>query len=333
VSAFDEILKRHRKRIIERESATFAELLSEYSVLQKTLARQLAEIRKLIKEKRDSGEPIGPSWVYRERRLKALIDQVKTEIERFGGTVARVTTREQRAAVEIAADHVLETVSAIANDKSAGIGSMLPRRSIETAIGAMGDGSPILEYWNKNLAPAVVEKLRSEIINAVATGMSTDVLARRMMAAGDITRTRALMYARTEVNRIRREATRSIYQDNSDVITGWEWVAAKSPRTCPACLSLDGTVYELNQPFPQHINCRCTMIPVIDGVKRPKRTLGSEWFEQQPDDVKEQIVGKEAFAAMKRGEIGIKDLVGWATSKEFGKRVYTKSLTKVLAGK
>jgi hypothetical protein len=40
------------------------------------------------------------------------------------------------------------------------------------------------------------------------------------------------------------------------------------------------------------------MIPVIDGVQRPPRQLGSDWFDDQSDEVKAQILGKEAFAAV-----------------------------------
>lgn len=336
MSAFDDLLKSHRRRIIDREAAAFRELLAEYSDLQRSLKRQLAEIQKLIKEKRDAGEVLGPSWAYRERRLKALLDQIGVEIERFGGTVARVTTREQRAAVRIAFDQVKETVAAVAGPSSAvssSIGTMLPTRAIENAIGLMGNGSPIFEYWASQMAPAVVEKLRAQIINAVATGMDLRKLARQLEDTGNITKTRALAMARTEVNRIRRETTRQIFEENSDVIKGWEWVASNSPRTCAVCLALDGRVFPVKTPFPQHINCRCTLIAVIDGVERPKRTLGSEWFAKQPLDVQEHILGQDGAAAYRRGEVELKDFIGMRPDKRWGKSVFTKSLIKVLAGK
>lgn len=332
MSAFDELLRKHRKRIIDREKTAFAELLAEYSNLQRTLKRQLAEIQKLIKEKRESGGPIGRSWIYRERRLRALLDQIGGEIERFGRTVSRITTREQRAAVNIAFDQVKETVAATAG-QTGSIGTVLPTRAIENAIGLMGDGSPIFDYWASKMAPAVVEKMREQLINAVATGMGLRQLARQLEATGDITRTRALAMARTEVNRVRRESTRQILEENSDVFTGWEWVASKSPRTCAVCLALDGKVFALDKPFPQHINCRCTLIAVIDGVDRPPRQLGSEWFDEQPYEVWEKALGVEGAEAFERGDVTLKDFIGWRTDKHFGKSVYKKPLIKVLAGK
>ena len=99
------------------------------------------------------------------------------------------------------------------------------------------------------------------------------------------------------------------------------------------CLAMDGSVHKLDEPFPQHINCRCTMIAVIIGVERPPRTLGSDWFEDQSDDVKAEILGDDAFAAYSRGEVTLKDFVGWRNSREFGKSVYTKPLSSILMNK
>lgn len=331
MSVLDELLKRHRKRIIEREEAAFRELLSVYSELQRDLNSQYKQIQKMIEDARAAGEEISPSWAVRSRRLRSLIDQVKTQVERFGGRVTGIVSREQEAAITIAANQTRDVLSVVSGQPSVA-GSLLPPRVVENAVGMMGDGSPMISYFEKTFAPAVAEKLRSEIIKASALGTDFNTIARRLMAAGDITRYRALAMARTEVNRVRRATTLEIYRENPNII-GWEWVAAKSERTCPVCLALDGKVFDVKDPFPQHINCRCTMIPVIRGVERPPRTLGAEWFARQPDEIKEKILGVDAAGAYARGEVELKDFVGYATSKEFGKRVYTRKLADALQRK
>ena len=330
MSVLDDLLKAHRKRIIEREEATFREMLSVYADLQKDLTLQYKAIQKLMDEARAAGEEITPSWIARSRRLKALIDQVKTEIVRFGGKVTGIVSREQRSAISIAANQTREVINVLSPADA--IGSLLPTRTIENAIGMMGDGSPMLAYFEKTFAPAVAEKLRSEIVRAAALGTDFRTIARRLVEAGDITRHRALTMARTEVNRVRRATTLEAYRENQN-ITGWEWVAAKSERTCVVCLALDGKIFAIKNGFPQHINCRCTMIPVIKGVTRPPRELGREWFERQSDAVKEKILGVDGLAAYKEGLVTLKDFVGWKNSKEFGRSVYTKPLNQILAGK
>ncbi|MFZ1719975.1 MAG: phage minor head protein [Candidatus Moraniibacteriota bacterium] len=333
MSVLDDLLKQHRRRIIAREEAAFRELLSVYRELQRDLDRQYKEIQKLMADSAASGEEISRSWVARSRRLAELIDQVKSQIVRFGGQVTGVVSREQLAAISISGEQTADAVKAIVGSRQLAVGSLLPTRAIENAVGMMGDGSPMIAYFEKTFAPAVAAALRSELARAVAMGTDFNTIARRLMAAGDITRWRALPMARTEVNRVRRATTLETYRENSDVFTGWEWVANKSPRTCPVCLALDGRIFELKDEFPQHVNCRCTLIPVIAGVTRPKRELGAEWFARQTDEVKEKIIGVEALEAYARGDIELKDFVGWRNSKEFGRSVYTKKLADVLMNK
>lgn len=337
-SALDETLKKHRQRIIEREELAFREMLAAYDGIARELRGEIRKLQEKVDAAKAAGERISPSWFSREQRLKSLLEQVERQIVRFGSTAAQIIEREQRAAIRIAVEQANETFRIVngtngTDGTNTTLGATLNRRVVENAVGAMGDGSPILNYFEKNLAPAVAEKLRSEIVRAAALGTDFRTIANRLMAAGDITRHRALSTARTEVNRIRRETTRQIYEENSDVITGWEWVAAKSSRTCPVCLALDGRIFKLEEPFPNHINCRCVMIPVIDGVERPRRTLGADWFDRQPDDVKEKILGKLGAAAYNDGQIRMEDFIGWRNSKEFGRSVYTKPLAKVLADK
>jgi len=330
MSVLDDLLTTHRRRIIEREEATFRELLAVYRELQKDLKLQYKEIEKLIADARQRGQEITPGWVAKSRRLKALLDQIKIEIIRFGGRVTGVVSREQQAAIAIAVNQARDQLSVVGRQPS--VGSLLPTRTIENAVGMMGDGSPMIAYFEKTFAPAVAEKLRSELVRAAALGTDFRTIARRLTEAGDITRHRALTMARTEVNRVRRATTLEVYRENPDII-GWEWVAAKSERTCPVCLALDGQIFDIKEPFPQHINCRCTMIAVIKGVTRPTLETGAEWFARQSDEVKAKIIGVDGLAAYKEGLITLKDFVGFRNHKEFGKSVYTKPLVTVLAGK
>jgi SPP1 gp7 family putative phage head morphogenesis protein len=333
MSALDDLLKAHRKRIIDREEAAFREMLAVYRSLRQDLNKQYKAIEKEIMDAQAAGVEISPSWLSRSRRLKAMLAQVQAEIVRFGGRVTNIVSREQKEAINIAVDHAREVIELTSPGTPINLGSTLNARAVENAVGMMGDGSPMTAYFEKTFAPAVAEALRSEIVKAAALGTDFNTIARRLVKTGDITRSRALTMARTEVNRVRRATTLQLYRENDDVFEGWEWVAAKGPRTCPVCLALDGRIFKLKDEFPQHINCRCTLIPVIIGVMRPPRELGAEWFDRQPDDVKENILGVDGLAAYKEGLVQLKDFVGYATSKEFGRRVYTRPLIQVLAEK
>ncbi|NMS25224.1 phage minor head protein, partial [Vibrio parahaemolyticus] len=100
--------------------------------------------------------------------------------------------------------------------------------------------------------PEVAETLRKELIKAAALGTNYNQISRKLLQTAQISKQRAMMITRTEVNRLRRETTRQIYERNSKHIEAWEWLAVKSAKTCILCLAMDGKIFELKKPFPQH---------------------------------------------------------------------------------
>lgn len=75
------------------------------------------------------------------------------------------------------------------------------------------------------------------------------------------------------------------------------------------------------------------MIAVIIDLPRRPRTIGQDWFENQPDDVKENILGKEGFLAYQEHGLALNDFVAFRNDKRFGKSVTRKPLAKILADK
>lgn len=335
MSALDEHLKKHRKKIIDREEKTFREMLSAYAEIEKELEKSYKKLQKQIEAAQEGGETISPSWFYREKRLKKLLAQVQEQITRFGGKAIKIIEREQRAAIQIAISQSAETfIFQTSNQgKEYDFSTQISPRTIETAVGMMGDGSPLAEYFEQTLAPVVAERIKSEVIKAAAIGTDFRTIGKRLQEAGNITKYRALSSARSEVNRVRRSATLETYRNNEDILEGWEWVASKSRRTCILCISLDGRIFKLKDEFPQHVNCRCSLIPVIKNLPRRPRIIGSDWFDGQSDEIKTEILGKESFAAYQKGDVELKDFVGWKNDKRFGRSVYRKPLAKVLADK
>lgn len=333
MSALDDHLNKHRKRMLDRDRKTLAEVRRAYEQIERDLRRDYERLIKQIEEAKAAGETISPAWLYRERRLTLLMEQVKRRIEQFGRRATAITTDAQIAAIRMARDEALDIIQLLKPDEqNLIIGATLPTRAIDDAIGMIGDGSPILDYYREQLAPEVARAVRDQVIGTVATGGSIETLAAKLIAAGKITELRARIVARTETLRIRREAARREYMQ-IDGVEEWEWVASKSLRTCPACLALDGTRFKIDRPFPQHINCRCTIIPVVPGVER-KRTLGRDWFDSLPQEQQAKIIGKQAAEAYSRGEVELKDFVGWRNHKVFGRSVRTRSLGEILsAGK
>lgn len=71
---------------------------------------------------------------------------------------------------------------------------------------------------------------------------------------------------RTSVMDYSNAGALEIYKQNTDILSGYQWITARDERVCPTCLALANTVYNVNDVFrpPRHPNCRCTTIPVIN---------------------------------------------------------------------
>jgi len=95
------------------------------------------------------------------------------------------------------------------------------------------------------------------------------------------------MIARTEILRASNLGALAVYEENADILSGWEWTATKDERTCPICGAMDGKRFKFNDPQLQppsgsHPGCRCTIVPVLKDERLMDEVAGvretySEW--------------------------------------------------------
>ena len=90
---------------------------------------------------------------------------------------------------------------------------------------------------------------------------------------------RTLLITRTEIMRASNLGALSIYEDNQDILAGWEWVATRDEHTCTICRALDSKVFSFDdpqQPPPSgsHPGCRCTIVPVLIDTDLMDRVSG-----------------------------------------------------------
>jgi hypothetical protein len=66
------------------------------------------------------------------------------------------------------------------------------------------------------------------------------------------------------------------------------------------------------------------------GYTPPARELGAQWFEKQPDEVKQAMMSKVAFEAYQKGEVTLQDFVGIKRSRVWGETRYERSFKDAL---
>ena len=149
-------------------------------------------------------------------------------------------------------------------------------------------------------------------------GLTTRQIIKNVVGDGglaDISLRNAKSIAHTAVMHIATEARFATYQENDDVVIGYEWVSTLDSRTSPICRARDSQVFLFTDKFqpkpPAHINCRSSTSPKLspefdifdegatraskgaDGGKQVSADLSYySWLKQQPAAYQDEILGK-----------------------------------------
>ena len=135
------------------------------------------------------------------------------------------------------------------------------------------------EQWAAAKAGALVKGIgqttRGQLRGVVEGGLRDGKNVRQI--AEDIQRTmkgasdaRAATIARTEVQQAANQGAR--HQYIVEHIEQMQWWTSMDERVCPQCEDLNGEIVGVEEVFsdgsdtpPAHANCRCTILPVVDG--------------------------------------------------------------------
>lgn len=167
------------------------------------------------------------------------------------------------------------------------------------------------------LPAQVTAGVKQELIRGVATGTNPERVATILIDRfgtrfnGGLWRARTI--ARTEMLSATRDAALASRQANRAVISGWQWMCSMSARTCPACLSMNGRTFDIDEPGPLDHPCgRCTAVPVTKSWKElgidadePESQFpdAQAWFKNQTPKVQQQIMGKARLDALNKGRL------------------------------
>lgn len=308
---------------MRHDAEALRDITTAYDRLVTSLQLTVSDLGAQTQRARAAGQTINTAWLFRERRLKRLLDQAEQQLATFTTQLNARLTNDQRAAVTLAQEHANQLLSATDVEITF---TRLPTAAIETIVGFSGDGSPLTKLLNQIPGDATA-RIRETLIAGLATGQNPRQTARQISNALQGNLARAHTIARTETLRAYREASRQTAKAAG--VDRWEWIASKSQRTCLACLAMDGRIFSIEKPQPNHPNCRCTVLYLPPGYGPPARETGAQWFQKQPDEVKATMMSKVAFEAYQKGEIKLQDFIGIRRSKVWGETRFELSLKEI----
>jgi hypothetical protein len=350
-----QVAQQFKEQLEQRDEAMMRIMARSWLRVHEALNDRLDLLVRAVLDMVNSGERITSSKLYRMEHYQVLLIQLRAEIEAYSTFAEYTIITGQEELAEQGSEDARALLGATYQDAKAiaPTFSRLPREAITLMVGTTTNGSPLRTLLEKAY-PDAVEGITKTLVQATALGINPRRTARAMALeilgpavdrrtkeyltlSNEAKRSldqglnRALVIARTEQNRVYREASRATYI-KSGVVRGYRRLAAHQPRTCMACIIADGTFYELSQDFEDHPNGRCTLIPVVKTLKNIEWEFGKQWFLKQSPETQKAMMGIGTYNSWKEGKFELDSLITRKHSDEWGNSLQVTPL-KVLLGK
>lgn len=298
-------MRQFKAELLRQEAVQMRAMAARWLNVERRLqGRMDALALEMVQIKRDGGT-VSREMLINQQRYRDLMAQVQVELRVYSDYAERTIEDRQRQMARLGIYHGEQAIRA--GGIQAGF-NRLPIEAVEHMVGFTGANTPLGQLiagtW-----PAASDGITQALIDGVALGLNPRDTARNMARASTASLDRMMTIARTEQLRTYRTANLESYRA-SGVVSGYKRLAAHDRRTCAACIMSEGTFYDLNEDLmPTHPNCRCTLVPVVQGFPEPKWLGGQEWFEQQDQETQVSILGKERYYRWQNGNFDLGELV------------------------
>lgn len=326
-----QVIRRHKLALLTREQAQMRQMARSWLEIEAALESRIMALTLELQTMIDAGQTVTQAKILRLERYRSLLRQTRVEIGKYVDYAADLIGRGQAEMAELALLHAAEAIQT--SYQAAGVVGayfdLLPVSSVEAMVGLAGDGSTLKAYLSQ-VYPNAAEGMTQALIDGIARGKNPRVIAQAMRDGLGVGLNQALTVARTEQLRVYRETSRMQYEE-SGVVEGYKRISARDERVCAACLMADdGTIYPLGFAFEEHPQGRCTLVPVVSGLPEVTWTSGQEWFEGQPPEVQESILGQGHFEAWQEGYFNLSDVVTRRFDETWGGALVVTPLNKLV---
>lgn len=298
------VMRQFKRDLLRLERAQLRDMAQRWLTVERRLQAQIDALALEMADRRRDGRTITAEMLLNERRYRELLVQLTQELERYSDYAERTITDRQRQLARLGIDHAENALTV--QGVSAGF-NRLPVESVEAMAGLAGNGAPLRQLLAQSW-PLAADGLTNELVTGVALGYNPRKVARLMAQGATGSLDRMMVIARTEQLRVYRFANRESYR-TSGVVTGYKRLATHDSRVCAACLMDEGTLYEVGEEMPEHPQGRCTMVPVVEGMRQPTWTAGADWFVQQSPARQQAILGQGRYSAWQAGDFDLDAVV------------------------
>lgn len=272
--------KKNEKALDRLEKQYERELIRAYQLSLKELRGKIANLY----EKTDG------DWVKAQRlnRLTKLEKEIAREIGKVTGKNAQTLKRGMMDAYE---ESYYRTAFVLSSEVSSDLGfAMLQKDLVEKAIQNPLDRVGFLQR-NRENQQRLTRQLREQLTQGLIQGESYGRTSKRIKDRMDVGAANALRIARTEMHRTRQQGKLDSMEEGAraGIVLKKQWVSSLDGETRESHQDLDGEQIDLDKDFEgeegsgpapglfgvasEDINCRCTMIEVVDGFEPVQRRV------------------------------------------------------------
>ncbi|MBE4722853.1 minor capsid protein [Acinetobacter baumannii] len=291
-----EVLTQHQAYLFRASSQSVNELLTIFND-ESTL--MLAKLRDLLDELNDSEKAALAAGLYTTANLKEIRDLIS------GWHTSLTSSLPEAFAVSAAAMAVYE-----ANYTAKLYGGKIKKPNGEKLFTAAKKvplvGGALVDDLLSKIAESARQKVEYAIRDGISSGKTNQEIVQRIRGTKRLNFEDGLLTSsKADIDRtvrtVRSHVANQAYL-NSFTQIGFEYVrlvATLDGRTSKLCASLDGTVWEINDPAkrvpPLHPNCRSILVP----VEKDGRLIGERPFVMDerrvkdiPKDERSQLIGQ-----------------------------------------
>ena len=299
---------------------------------QAKVNKQLLDIAREIERRLKTGKPLTD---FQGKRLDRAIDDLQKLVKVTGPNFGELAQLEaafaRQAFVSVSIDAVLPGASVI--DRIANT--------------SLVQGATMRQWFTK-----IQQQIAFDIERTIKTGVSlgdtnaqiaSAIVGDGMRGTGAFPRGRrdAMAVTRTAVQTVANDARLAVFEANTDIVKGVQWISTLDSRTSDICIARSGLVWTLpgykpkghtiewQGPPPAHWACRSTIIPItktfrelgldidevppstrasMDGQVAADLTFG-DWLKGKPVEFADEMLGKGRAQLWRDGKITLQDLL------------------------
>lgn len=339
------VTNKFRNELLTGNKTALNELAKAYELTWNKLRPELDAITKKYWQAKQAGEPISPSWLFRQERYKALMKQCEDELTQLSKSGANITNSQVKDAINMGQEHAQQLTLTALGEAPAGLSitwTKLPVKAVETIVSNLTDNSPVSKLLNR-YGKEAAQGIKNELITGISMGKNTKVIAANIKRQFGRHLQNIDTVVHTETMRAYRTTQLQNYNENSNVVEAWIWHSALHGNSCIGCVSMHGTIHKLDDALEDHPSGKCSRIPTtktwaelfpnldLSHVKETRVQIktGAELFKEFPDDKQLRLLGNTKYKAYKKGDLAIEDIAGVRHSDEWGDTVKIKNLSEL----